>query len=107
MTLRESLLAISPYPIPSEFIDSVGVAIGGVDMDSEVGDLEPVSIYRAKARVYYFLATTPNVSEGGVSISFTAEDKRIFLAMARRFASLAGEGSLIPGAVYGYKGENL
>lgn len=106
MTIRESLLAISPYPIPTDFLDSVGEGIG-VELDNEIEDVEARDIYRAKARVYYFLATTPNVSEGGVSISFNARDKELFLAMARKFADLAGEDGLIPGVAYGYKGENI
>lgn len=104
MTIRESLLALSPYPIPADFLESVGTGIG-VDLDDGVGDVDAKVIYRAKARVYFFLATTPNVSEGGVSISFNANDKSIFLSMARRYAELAGEESLVPGPAYGYKGE--
>lgn len=106
MTVRESLLAISPYPIPADYLDSVGTAVG-LDLDFELEDVAPRDLYRAKARVYYFLAVTPSVSEGGVSISFTASDKSVFLAMARKYASLAGEDSLIPGPAYGYKGENI
>lgn len=106
MTIRESLLALSPYPIPADFLESVGMGIG-VSLDYELEDVEAKSIYAAKARVYYFLATTPNVSEGGVSISFNANDKSQFLAMAKKFAALAGEPSLIPGAAYGYKGQDI
>lgn len=106
MTVRESLLAISPYPIPADFLESVGVGIG-IDLEDELDDIVVRDLYRAKARVYYFLATTPNVSEGGVSISFNAQDKSLFLAMARKYAGLAGEEDLIPGPAYGYKGENI
>ncbi len=106
MTVRESLLAISPFPIPAEFLDSVGTGIG-LDLDLGLDEIDKRSLYRAKARVYYFLATTPNVSEGGVSISFTAADKNAFLALARKFAELAGETGLIGGPAYGYKGQNI
>lgn len=107
MTVRESLLAISPYPLPADYIESVGTGIG-LDLDSDVEGIDNVKVfYRAKAMVYYFLATTPNVSEGGVSISFNANDKSLFLAMARKYAGLAGDDSLIPGPAYGYKGENI
>lgn len=99
-------MALSPYPIPMGFIDSIGEGLG-LDLEGDHKDVPARDLYRAKARVYFFLATTPNVSEGGVSISFNAEDKRLFLAMARRFANLAGEDGLIPGMAYGYKGENI
>lgn len=99
-------MALSPYPIPMEHINSIGIECG-LDLESDPADAPVKNLYRAKAKVYFFLATTPNVSEGGVSISFNAEDKRLFLAMARRFANLAGEDGLIPGMAYGYKGENI
>lgn len=99
-------MALSPYPIPMEYVNSIGEGCG-LDLEGDARDASTGDLYRAKARVYFFLATTPNISEGGVSISFTAEDKKLFLAMARRFANLAGEDGLIPGMTYGYKGENI
>ena len=75
-------------------------------MAVEVSEVDRISLYRLQARVYLYLATAPNVSEGGVSISYNADDKRTFLALAKRYAALAGENGLISGPAYGYKGEN-
>ena len=75
-------------------------------MTEEVSDVDRISLYRLQARLYLYLATAPNVSEGGVSISFTADDKRTFISLAKRYAALAGENGLISGPAYGYKGEN-
>lgn len=107
MTLRESLQAISPIPLPQDFISACGEEFG-IDVDrAEIGDVEPRELARIKARIFFRLATTPNISEGGVSISFNAEDKKIFLALARQNAVLGGVPGLVPGVTYGYKGENL
>ena len=107
MTVRESLLTISNYPIPDAFLESIGEEVG-IDMDGELTEVDdPVPLNRARARAYIFLATAPNVSEGGVSISFTATEKAYFLSLAKRYAALAGETGLFPGPAYGYKGQNI
>lgn len=106
MTVRESLHAITNYPIPDAFLESIGEEVG-LDMSQELTEASPVSLNRVRARAYYFLATAPNVSEGGVSISFTATEKNFFLSLARRYADLAGETGLFPGPAYGYKGQNI
>lgn len=106
MTIRESLLAISNYPIPDAFLESIGEEVG-LDMNEELTEASAVPLNRVRARAYLFLATAPNVSEGGVSISFTATEKAYFLSLARRYAALAGETGLFPGPAYGYKGQNI
>lgn len=106
MTVSELLKGLSPCLIDDGYLASIAREVG-TDMSIEVSEVDSVSLNRLKARLYLRLATLPNVSEGGVSISFTAEDKRAFLALARRYAALAGENGLISGATYGYKGENL
>ena len=97
MTIRQLLHAIAPCPVPDSFIDSIGTVIG-TDMDTDMSVAEPKSVNRARARLYIYLATVPNVSEGGVSISFTAAEKDTFLNLARQYAALAGEKGLVPGA---------
>lgn len=106
MTLRETLSAISPYPLPADLLGSVGREVG-VNLDDDMTAIPVTSFYKAEARVYMFLATMPNISEGGVSISFTAQDKSLFLSMARRLAAMAGDKTLVSGVAYGYKGEDI
>lgn len=106
MTVRESLLAISNYPIPDSFLEAIGGEVG-VEMTTTLAQASTVSLNRLRARTYLFLATAPNVSEGGVSISFTATEKAYFLSLAKKYAALAGETGLIPGPAYGYKGQNI
>lgn len=107
MTIRELLHSLAPCPVPDDYINAIGAEIGQEDMDANLADTEVKSVYRAEARLYIYLATVPNVSEGGVSISFTATEKKAFLDLARRYANLAGETGLVPGATYGYKGQNI
>ena len=106
MTVRESLLATSNYPIPDAFLESIGEVVG-IEIDEELTDTDAVSLNRLRARTYIFLATAPNVSEGGVSISYTAAEKKYFLSLAKQYAELAGETGLFPGPAYGYKGQDI
>lgn len=107
MTIRELLHAIAPCPVPDSYINAIGTEIGQANMDVDVSLMDTRSVYRSEARLYIYLATTPNVSEGGVSISFTTAEKNMFLDLARRYANMAGETGLVPGATYGYKGQNI
>ena len=107
MTIRDSLTAISTYPVPSNFFEAIGAEVGLDGVDIDLSEVPAKVIYGIKARFYLFLATAPNVSEGGVSISYSAAERNFFISMARRFAGLAGEDNLVPGGNYGYKGENL
>ena len=106
MTIRELLNAIAPCPVPNSFINTIGEDIQE-DLDADISSVSPVAVNRARARLYLYLSTIPNVSEGGVSISFTAAEKKAFLDLARQYANLAGEKGLIPGTAYGYKGQNI
>lgn len=106
MTIRELLTAIAPCPVPDAYLNAIGEDVGA-DMDADMSQADTKTVYRSEARLYIYLATMPNVSEGGVSISFTATEKKMFLDLAKRYANMAGETGLVPGANYGYKGQNL
>ena len=106
MTLRESFQATSPITIPQAFLNVCGEELG-VNLDAETAAIDPSSYALIKSRIFLRLATMPNISEGGVSISFSAEDKKIFMSLAKKYAAEGGEPGLIPGVKYGYKGENL
>lgn len=106
MTFLDSLSALTPYSIPAAQLTAIGEELG-ISAEDDTTGIDPKLLNGAKARLFLFLATTPNVSEGGVSISFSATERAIFLGRARRYAQLAGDTGLIPGAAYGYKGENI
>lgn len=106
MTICELLSGLSPFPVSGAFIDAICCEVG-TDKAVDTSDVDDITLNRLKARLYLGLATQPNISEGGVSISFTAEDKRAFMALAKRYAHLAGEDGFVQSAHYGYKGENI
>lgn len=106
MTAREILSAISSYPFPVDFIESIGKEVG-LELDYNIEDIPAKALNGAKARLYLFLATAPNVSEGGVSISYTSTERSYFMNLARRFAALAGDANLVPGTAFGYKGQDI
>lgn len=107
MTIREYLTSMTSYSVSDDYINVIGEEIGVANMDANVSTLTDVQLNRSKARVYLYLVTNPNISEGGMSISFTATERKMFWDLAKKFAFLAGETGLIPGANFGYKGENL
>ena len=106
MTLSELLTSLAPCPVSDTYLEAIGSEVG-VEMDLETDEVSERVCNRLKARLYLFLATMPNISEGGVSISFTATEKNMFLALAKRYAALAGETGLVTGPAYGYKGESV
>lgn len=106
MTFQEYLKSSVAATLPDSFVDTIGSALN-CSLTDNIDEVSPILKYRALARVYLFLATAPNVSEGGVSISYTATEKKLFLDLARRYAGLAGETGLIVGTAYGYKGQNI
>lgn len=106
MTVLESLRALTNYPIPDAAFEAIGIE-SGLDLGDELSSIPNRSLLKAKSRLYLFLAVAPNVSEGGVSISYSATERAYFMNLAKKLAALADEDSIIPKVAYGYKGENI
>lgn len=106
MNIFHSLSSISPYPIPSAAIHS---AVAGVGLSGE-DEVSP-SVLRsrayklAQAQLYRYLAAAPNISQGGISYTFSADERNQFLRLANTLYEEAGEDGT--GATFGYKGEDL
>ena len=109
MTIAESLRALTNYPIPERTIEKCAL----------FRDLEPTTVidsriasdanYQlAKADIYEFLSTAPNVSEGGVSFSLTDKDREAYRRKAQeiKYEGLSTEDKASK-SNYGYKGEYL
>lgn len=108
MTILQSLKSLSSYPIPTATIQNVAEGVG-LDVDAEV-TLEVRSekqFKRAQAKVYIFLSEAPNVSQGGISYSFSDEERRRFRLRAENILDEIGDTEDLPGVEYGYKGEYL
>ena len=108
MTILQSLKSLSAYPIPSATLTDIAEECGlGADADLTPEMRQAAEFRRAQARVYMFLMTAPAVSQGGISFSFSAEERRDFRKAARKLLREAGESTDILGITYGYKGGDL
>lgn len=108
MKTRDAIKAMSGYPIPAAAIENI-IDEAGLDADADI-TLEVRAgnpFKKAKALAYAFLAEAPNITQGGVSYSFSEGERTRF---ARKSNSLLaelgddGEGTDIP---CGYIGEDF
>ena len=108
MNVLQSLRSLSSYPIPTATIEDVAEGVG-LAIDTEVTqELRKDKCFkRAQARVYIFLSEAPNVSQGGISYSFSEEERRRFRLRAENLLEQIGDATSEAGVEYGYKGEDL
>ena len=108
MTIQQSLKSLSAYPIPTTTLQDIAEGCGL----SLVGELTPEvrgskEMKRAKAQIYIYLITAPNISQNGVSFSFTAEERKQFKKMAVGIIKDIGDDTSSLVGKYGYIGENF
>lgn len=126
MTIKESLLSLTSYPIPDEALDLIMLERGLSDTatnsteddstsepqgesaaGSSLADIVKTKAYKlAKADVYTWLSAAPNVSQGGQSYGFNADEKKRFLRWASNLYAENGESDASR-TIYGYKGSRL
>lgn len=108
MNVLQSLRSLSSYPIPTATIEDVAEGVG-LAIDTEVTQelRKDKRFKRAQARVYIFLSEAPNVSQGGISYSFSEEERRRFRLRAESLLEQIGDATSETGVEYGYKGEDL
>lgn len=102
-----SLRGITIYPIPAAVLRECALD-AGCNPDAEVTREVRSSkeFKRAKARVYNFLATAPNVTQQGVSFTFSATERANFRKLAATLEAEA-DGDGTGAGVYGYVGEDF
>lgn len=109
MNIRESLKGLTGYPIPSATLDYIMAA---ADIDG-TGDFNPstaktAAYKKAEGYLFRYLSEAPNISQGGVSYSFTTEDRTRFANRAKSLLEAAGvEEEDEVGINFGYQGENV
>lgn len=107
MTVKDSLKSSTPYPTPERVLGTVALARS---LNLEVETTENIlksSAYRLSvADLYRWLYLVPNVTQEGISYSFTDADKRNFKSAANDIYEDEGEEG-IKGVSYGYKGSRL
>lgn len=106
-TVLESLRAVNGYPLSRLSLELVARS-RGLDPELVVSkEMLSSEDYRlAKADVLMMLADAPDVTQEGISYSFTDEQRDSFRASASLIYNECGEkaGS---SAIYGYKGNRL
>lgn len=109
--IREALQSVTNFPIPAATIEALAVK-RGLDVQA-VADAEVLgsrAYLLAEADVYRWLYLVANMSQGGQSYNFTADDKAHFKAEANRlYKQLGEEDKMLTGTSsrYGYKGSRL
>lgn len=108
MNVLQSLKSLSGYPIPLSAIQNIANE-AWLDIDTELTQeiRNSKEFKRAKARVYLYLSKAPNVSQGGITYSFSDEDRKRFKNEAESILDEIGDDADGLGVTYGYKGEDL
>lgn len=107
MNVRESLISLSNYPVPMPVVENVGQAYSlDLDIEASVAVRETGEYKKAKAAIYIFLSTAPDVTQGGITFRLSDKDKARFRNLAISLLEDVGAISL-GGVDYGYKGEQL
>lgn len=108
MKVSELLQSINAYPIPANVISEAGIRYG-LELEAEATqEIISSSGYKlAKADVYAYLAGAPDVTQNGISFSFSDKDKQYFLNVASSIRKEEGVEDATSGQYYGYVGEDL
>lgn len=109
MTIREALKGLTGYPIPTTTLNYILTAsdVDGAD-EFSVAISQRAEYKRAAGYVFRYLSEAPNVSQGGVSYSFTADDRTRFANRAKSLLIAAGvEDEYETGVNFGFQGEAL
>lgn len=108
MTILQSLKSLSAYPTPQATLLNIAEGCGLQADDELTLEMRNTSeVKRATARTYIYLMTAPNISQNGVSFSFTAEERKQFKKLAKDLLNEIGDDTSCLGVKYGYVGENL
>ena len=110
MTNLLSLKSLTAYPIPTATLQNIAAGCG-LQADSELTPeaRQTPEMKRAKAHVYIYLITAPNISQNGVSFSFSSDERKRFKALATSLLKEIGDDTSIlgSGVKYGYIGEDF
>lgn len=106
MKIRETLIAISSYPIPPAAVQVICRA-RGVDADAEftLALAAEADYKKAMADLYIWLSEAPNITQGEVDFSFSSAERAYMRRKAAAILNEAGEN--IDGDQYGYMGSVL
>lgn len=108
MTTLQSLKSLSVYPTPSATLQDIAEGCGlqpDAELTPEMRNSKEMK--RAKARTYAYLVTAPNISQNGLSFSFSAEERKQFKKLAVDLLKEIGDDTSGLKTKYGYVGEDF
>ncbi len=107
MKIIDALRSVSNYPIPTPTVVNITEEAGlTATNEADAKTRKSNAFKKAKALVYQFLAEAPNISQGGITYSFSKDERDIFEKQA---AALLDEIGDEEGAEFevGYVGEDF
>lgn len=108
-TILDAIKGVTLYPLPSRTIEQAAVR-RGCDLTEEATQdrLIGAAYNLTKADILKWLASAPNVSQGGQSYSFTEEQRQQFRNEANAlYREFGADDSSVTKPLYGYKGSRL
>lgn len=108
-TIEDALKGINAYPIPQRTIIEIALRRGcGLSDEMTRENLTARPFNLAKADVLIWLSLAPNITQGGISYSFTDEQRTKFRNQANDLYSVFDDDEQgAPKPIYGYKGSKL
>lgn len=107
MKVKEALKSINAYPIPLYTIQDVADSRGiDLEADADAGLRQTTAFRLAKADVLKWLSEAPNISQAGISYSFTEEERRMMRRQAQSIYNELGVDGGMKGK-FGYMGERF
>lgn len=108
LTILDALKGLTAYPIPLRALAEIAEG-RGVALHEEATEeaLSGKAYNLAKADVFLWLFSAPNITQGGQSYSFSDAQRTEFKNRAHRLFSEYDTGNAATKPIYGYKGTRL
>lgn len=108
MNIIESLKSLTAYPVPTATLTNICDEVGLDSQAAATSERRQAKAYkRAKALVYSFLSEAPNVSQGGISYSFSEDERSRFRKRAAAILEELGDDPSQGTNIGGYIGEDF
>lgn len=108
MKVSRVLMSLTNYPIPMPIIENI-MDGEGLDIDTEIDKSvrQSAAFKRCQAKIYFFLASAPNVSQGGISYSFSQSEREYFTRAANHILNNLNDTQDTTEVEVGYIGEDF
>jgi hypothetical protein len=107
-TILDALRSVNAYPIPMHtLVETAERYKLSISADATQACLHGRDYLLAKADLLRWLSFAPNITQNGISFSFTDEQRHDFRKEADRVAEECGGDETRITATYGYKGSKL